>query len=82
MKAQLWLWQIVVMVEGPKILEGSNFWRGEGGTLYWILISIVIWAVSVKTSNLLKTGTKDFSDVKLGKKSQSYICHFLKVFRN
>ena len=30
-----------------------------------VLISIVIWAILVKMTNLLKTGTKDFSDVKV-----------------
>ena len=43
---------------------------------FWILISIVIWAISVKMKNLLKTGTKDFSNVKLDQK-ESKILHLL-----
>ena len=73
---------------GPFIHGGPNFWGPffhddwiwwglfVKGTLYWILISIVIWAISVKITNLLKTGTKDFSDVKLDKKNlKSYVCY-------
>ena len=67
-------------LDSSKLAGPSGPW-GPGGhspPLYWILISIDIWAILVEMKNLLKPGTKDFFDIKLDQRKSKK----LHLYRN